>query len=88
MLKLLIKYLIDDPLLTVTTNNTLFNEKLHKHSNMLFPKNFKINWNYTKNIIVCIIYVMQLMLDVIFKALKSLINKNKDKKAFFKIKHI
>ena len=85
VLKLLIKYSIDDRLLTITTDNASFNEKLRKHFNMLLFNTLNIKWNHSKNTIVCMTYVMQLMLNAIFKALKVSINKNNDENASLKI---
>ena len=84
VLKLLIKYSIDDRLLTITIDNASFNEKLRKHFNMLFFNILNIKWNHSKNTIVCMTYVMQLMLNAIFKALKISVNKNNDENAFLK----
>ena len=84
VLKLLIKYSIDDRLLTITIDNALFNEKLRKYFNMLLFNTFNIKWNHSKNTIVCMTHVMQLMLNAIFKALKISVNKNNDENAFLK----
>ena len=81
VLKLLVKYSIDDRLLTITTDNALFNEKLRKHFSMLLLNTFNIKWNHSKDTIACMIHVMQLMLNAIFKALKVSANKNNDEDA-------
>ena len=84
VLKLLIKYSIDDRLLTITIDNASFNKRLRKHFNMLLFNILNIKWNHSKNTIVCMIHVMQLMLNAIFKALKVSANKNNDENAFLK----
>ena len=84
VLKLLIKYSIDDRLLTITIDNASFNEKLRKHFNMLLFNTLNIKWNHSKNTIVYMIHVMQLMLNAIFKALKVSANKNNDENASLK----
>ena len=43
VLVLLIKCLIDNQILTITTDDALFNEKVRKQFNMLFLKNLEIN---------------------------------------------
>ena len=66
----LIKYALECDLLTLTTDNALFNEILHLHLSWLMRQKFNVDWNYRENIICCMTHVMQLILKAIFKKLK------------------
>ena len=69
VIHLLQKPSIEFRLLTITVDNVTFNKLLRTNFKvMLFDNN--ANSNCQKSIIRCIIHVMQLMLDAIFKVLK------------------
>ncbi len=70
MLKLLRQYFIESRLLTITNDNVSLNETLRIHFDALLSEHCNFVWNHQKNIIRCIIHVIQLMLRVIFKTLK------------------
>ena len=70
VLLILIRYALDFDLLTITTNNASFNQILRSNLNNLLQQKLNVKWNYYQDIIRCMIHVMQLMLEIIFKTLK------------------
>jgi hypothetical protein len=64
MLKLLRQYFIKSRLLTITDDNVRSNEILRIHFSALLSEHCNFVWNSQKNIIRCMIHVMQLMLSV------------------------
>ena len=70
VLLILIRYAFDSDLLTVTTDNASFNQTLQSHLSNLLQQKFNVKWNHHQDIIRCMIHVMQLMFEAIFKTLK------------------
>ena len=70
IIQFLEKYNIESRLLAFTTDSAKFNDTLRLHLDDLFREKFKFDWNHQKKTIRCMIHVVQLILNAIFKTLK------------------
>ena len=70
MIKLLEKYNFGFRLLALTIDFAKSNDTLRLHFGSLLREKFDFDWNHQEGTIRCMIYVIQLVLNAIFKSFK------------------
>ena len=80
IIKFFEKYNIEFRLLTFTVDSIRFNDTLRFHLKSFLYQQFDFDWDHRQNIIRCMIHVIQLVLNAIFKTFK--INDEKLNEAF------